>query len=201
MNDKLSATYLQDPSFNQVKLRKQHQLHEYVVPSSQSPTLPTNLSHTHIMKNTRNSYKKKRFSLPPPTIREEEEILFSESITVRNEPPCSEEDDEDIPLAVLAYRRGFKVPVKVNHAQHVYPNENLQGFEYPHHYYFMNPCYISPTNVDYHNHKHSLYKLSDNSGLSFSPSSSNSSLSSIENTPRRSKSSASKYIRRQSSHI
>lgn len=223
MSERRLPMPLQDPSFNQVRLRRQQQSHEYVVPSSQFVTLPnTSFTQRQMMNNAhRNSYKKKRFSLPPPTIREEDEMLFSDPITVRN---CEDDDEEDIPLAVLAYRKGFKVPVKANDSipliqqqKHVYPNENIQAaaFEYPHPYYYMNPCFNnSSTNNTIPAHSQqppSLYQLNSNSsGSSFSASSSNSSLSSIENNnsskrtnhnSTNTKNRTLKYARRQSSHI
>jgi hypothetical protein len=111
---------IKDPSRHQVKLRKINQQHEYVVPSSFA-TIPTNNVQKRIM---RNAYNRKRISFPP-SIKEEDEDLAVETAI---------DEDEDIPLAVLAYKKGFIVPNRIEnvfpliqHIPHHFPGKHIRN--------------------------------------------------------------------------
>ncbi|KAG2235567.1 hypothetical protein INT48_002341 [Thamnidium elegans] len=136
MNVTISKAKPKDPSFNQVKIRNQKPTHQYVIPSNFA-TIPNNPVQSRIM---RNAHNRRRVSLPP-SIKEED---------------VDEENEEDIPLAILAYRKGFITP------------DNLPLVQDLQHKRYSDPCFQIT-----HNNSHQLY----NSSFS---SSSSSSLSSNE---------------------
>ncbi|GAN09175.1 hypothetical protein MAM1_0249d08697 [Mucor ambiguus] len=105
---------LKDPSSDKVKIRRAKHTHEYVVPSHFA-TIPTNHTQSRIMKNAHvNTH------LKIPSTKEQDEYETEDDDEHMPKTPIGDidEDDEDIPLAMLAFRNGFVVPDKV---EHVYP--------------------------------------------------------------------------------
>jgi hypothetical protein len=210
MNSIPSSNKIRSPSpRHQVKHRKQSV--EYVVPSRPK----TSIIPAQTRLNVRNAHHKQRFSLPP-SIREEDDeddddMSMNEPIIIRNNV-CQHDDEDEIPLAFLAYRKGYMVPENNNNIipiiQPSNNNRRKQNLSQHHPNYYGNSTgFTLPVpNKLYHpnmtQQQPRFYQMSD---LTHSPSSSNSSLSSVERpplTPQRKRStSSSKSYRRQSSHI
>ncbi|KAF1798846.1 hypothetical protein V8B55DRAFT_1521876 [Mucor lusitanicus] len=111
-----SAFILKDPSSDKVRIRRAKHSHEYVVPS-QFATIPTNHTQSRIMRNAHIKTHLRR----PTSIKEQDEYETEDDDDHMPKTPIGngdEDDDEDIPLAMLAFRKGFVVPNKV---EHVYP--------------------------------------------------------------------------------
>ncbi|KAL7333723.1 hypothetical protein PS15p_202587 [Mucor circinelloides] len=105
---------LKNPSSDKVRIRKSKRSHEYVVPFNFA-TIPTNHTQSRIMKSAHtNAYRK------IPSIKEQDEYETEDDDESMPKTPIvdDDEDDENIPLAMLAFQKGFVVPDKV---EHVYP--------------------------------------------------------------------------------
>ncbi|KAL9543447.1 hypothetical protein MBANPS3_008106 [Mucor bainieri] len=110
-----SAFTLKDPSSDKVKIRRAKQSHEYVVPTHFA-TIPTNHIQSRIMKSAHT-----RSHLRIPSIKEQDEYETEDDDDHLPKTPIDdddEEEDENIPLAMLAFRKGFVIPNKV---EQVYP--------------------------------------------------------------------------------
>lgn len=105
---------LKDPSSDKVKIRRAKHSHEYVVPFNFA-TIPTNHTQSRIMRNAHISTR-----LRIPSIKEQDEYETEDDDDHMPKTPIGDDDDDDenIPLAMLAFRKGFVVPDKV---EHVYP--------------------------------------------------------------------------------
>lgn len=111
MNFTTSIT-LKDPSTDKVRIRETKRFHEFVVPSNFA-TIPTNHTQSRIMRNAHiNTHRR------IPSTKELEYDTEEDDDHMPTTPISDEEDDENTPLAVLAFRKGFVVPDKV---ENVYP--------------------------------------------------------------------------------
>lgn len=98
--------------------RNPRQSQEYIVPPH-FVTIPTNNIQKRIMKNVQNTRNRRRISFPP-SIKEENE---DEEMSVQPQTAAAEDiDDEDVPLAILAYRKGLSVPDRIESAFPVIPH-------------------------------------------------------------------------------
>jgi hypothetical protein len=133
---------IKEHSCYQVKVRKAHPSHEYVVPSNFA-TIPTN----NIQKRIMNNNNRRRISFPPSIKEEnEDEDFFVESQT------AAADEEEDIPLAVLAYRKGFVVPDRIENVfpliQHIPQSKYVPS----RHHSLRDPCSHRPSSSSNYNH-------------------------------------------------
>lgn len=143
---------LKNPSYQQVKTRPKH---DYVVPMNTFPCLPTLSSRTRML---RNGQYTRRISFPP-SIKEEDE-----------------EDEEDIPLALLAYKKGLIVPDS-NSTLYPLVQHCIQQPTMKRHHYYHYPTFILPPSDP-----PQLYHRNNSNQSSSSLSSSSSGSSSTPST-------------------
>jgi hypothetical protein len=210
------SSNIRDPSSNRVRVRKPPPSHEYVVPSNFA-TIPTNNVQKRMMKNAyyhhnRNISNRQRLSLPP-SIKEEEneddDVILDTRRHRHHSYPVAimDDEDEDIPLAVLAYRKGFVVPDKAENVfplvQHIPSHQHQPPFLQQNqrsYYRYSDPC-LPPNSILHYppppsminyatNNRHpsfskkekfmpSFYQLQQNGSYSSSSSSNSSSNSSL----------------------
>ena len=98
-----------------VRTRETKRSHEFVVPSNFA-TIPTNHTQSRIMRNAYIGTHRKITSIKEQVEYNNEEDDDDDHMPTT--PIGDEENDENIPLATLAFQKGFVVPDKV---ENVYP--------------------------------------------------------------------------------